>query len=357
MRILFDLNHPAHFHLLKNAINELKRKGHQIWITARKKDVLLDLLDINIQEYILLDKSKNKIKDHFRNLIKLRRVFKKESIDLAIGVSVLITQASLFTKTKSIVLDDDDFKATPLFALASHTFANHILVPEVLKNTKKKYIYHEGFHELAYLHPKRFKADINILKKIGVKKEEPYFVLRFVALKGHHDGGHKGISLDQKRQLINYLATYGHIFITSEKQIEDEFEKYRLPIPPEEIHSLLYYAIMFLGDSQTMTSEAAILGTPALKCNTFAGKLSVPNELEEKYGLCYSYQPNAFDQFMNKAKELSETPNLKEAWAEKRQKFLNDKIDVTAFMVWFIENYPKSAKIMKENPDYQYRFK
>jgi predicted glycosyltransferase len=228
MRILFDLNHPAHFHLLKNAINELKRKGHQIWITARKKDVLLDLLDINIQEYILLDKSKNKIKDHFRNLIKLRRVFKKESIDLAIGVSVLITQASLFTKTKSIVLDDDDFKATPLFALASHTFANHILVPEVLKNTKKKYIYHQGFHELAYLHPKRFKADINILKQIGVKKEEPYFVLRFVALKGHHDVGHKGISLDQKRQLINYLATYGHIFITSEKQIEDEFEKIQI---------------------------------------------------------------------------------------------------------------------------------
>lgn len=29
---------------------------------------------------------------------------------------------------------------------------------------------------------------------------------------------------------------------------------------------------------------------------------------------------------------------------------LSDKIDVTAFMVWFIENYPKSAKIMKENP-------
>jgi hypothetical protein len=57
---------------------------------------------------------------------------------LAIGVSVLITQASLFTKTKSIVLDDDDFKATPLFALASHTFANHILVPEVLKKHQEE---------------------------------------------------------------------------------------------------------------------------------------------------------------------------------------------------------------------------
>ena len=60
-----------------------------------------------------------------------------------------------------------------------------------------------------------------------------------------------------------------------------------MPIPPESIHSLLYYAKMFIGDSQTMTTEAAILGTPALKCNTFAGKLSVPNELEEKYNLCY----------------------------------------------------------------------
>ena len=35
---------------------------------------------------------------------------------------------------------------------------------------------------------------------------------------------------------------------------------------------------------------------------------------------------------------------------------LKEKIDVTAFMVWFIENYPESAKIMKENPDYQLRF-
>jgi len=27
------------------------------------------------------------------------------------------------------------------------------------------------------------------------------------------------------------------------------------------------------------------------------------------------------------------------------------------FLVWFIENYPESNKIMKENPDYQYNFR
>ena len=55
--------------------------------------------------------------------------------------------------------------------------------------------------------------------------------------------------------------------------------------------------------------------------------------------------------------ELVKSPNLKEIYQERRKKMLADKIDVTAFMVWFIENYPESAKIMKENPDYQYNFK
>ena len=49
--------------------------------------------------------------------------------------------------------------------------------------------------------------------------------------------------------------------------------------------------------------------------------------------------------------------NLKEKWQEKRDLMLKDKIDVSQFFVWFIENYPESARIMRENPDYQYRFK
>jgi hypothetical protein len=36
---------------------------------------------------------------------------------------------------------------------------------------------------------------------------------------------------------------------------------------------------------------------------------------------------------------------------------LSEKIDVTAFFTWFIENYPESQRIMQENPDYQRHFK
>jgi hypothetical protein len=35
---------------------------------------------------------------------------------------------------------------------------------------------------------------------------------------------------------------------------------------------------------------------------------------------------------------------------------LTDKIDVTTFLIWFIENYHASAKIIKESTEYHSRF-
>ena len=78
-------------------------------------------------------------------------------------------------------------------------------------------------------------------------------------------------------------------------------------------------------------------------------------ELENRYGLIYNYS-NPKDA-INKAKNLIKMNNLKEEWLEKRRSLLEDKIDSTAFMVWFIENHPDSSKEMKYNPDIQYEFK
>ncbi|RLC47850.1 MAG: hypothetical protein DRH57_03280, partial [Candidatus Cloacimonadota bacterium] len=95
----------------------------------------------------------------------------------------------------------------------------------------------------------------------------------------------------------------------------------------------------------------AVLGTPAIRCNDFVGRISYLEEQEHKYGLTYGFKPNQFDNMVKKITELLNTPNLKQEWQKRRQKMLSEKIDVTAFMVWFVENYPESVKIMKENPD------
>ena len=47
---------------------------------------------------------------------------------------------------------------------------------------------------------------------------------------------------------------------------------------------------------------------------------------------------------VKKAPELIKKPDLKQEWQKKREKLLKDKIDVTKFMVDFIENYPASFR-------------
>lgn len=106
-----------------------------------------------------------------------------------------------------------------------------------------------------------------------------------------------------------------------------------------------------------MTSEAAVLGTPAVKCNSFAGRLSVPNEIEEKYGLCYSFSPKDFSKIVRKIHDLLNMPDLKMEWQYRRKRMLADKIDVTAFLVWFVESYPESVRVMRKKPEVQYDFK
>lgn len=363
MNYLFDLGHPAHFHLFKHCFNTLKKKGHHITISAKDQPVLINLLDQSGFEYINLGKKgrtfTQKVLKQFTFNSKVISIAKKHEIDIGIGISISIPQASLFCRMNSILLDDDDRKVTPLFYRFAHACADFVLSPDCLahQNDENKYFYYQGIHELAYLHPQRFTPDPNVPAKIGVDHKEPFFILRFNAFNAYHDTGHQGISNHQKLTLIRKLQSHGKVFITGENNVNDEFQPYQISIPPWQMHDLIASATMFIGDSQTMASEAAVLGTPSIRMNSFVGKISYLEELEHKYQLTFGFTPDQEKEMLARIDELLAMPDLKGEWQRRRQRMLADKIDVTAFLVWFIENYPESKKIMSENPDYQLRFK
>ena len=361
MNILIDIGHPGHVHLLKNVAKTLQQHGHQVFYSVREIPVAKRLMDCYNMPYLDLGKKKDSLLGKAQTVLsqdwKIWRFVRKHKIDIGLSSGIVLSHISRITKMKSFNFDDDDDSAEPLVVKYGHPMTNIVFTPDCIHRKTQNALYYAGTHELAYLHPNNFSPDESVLQKAGLQKDEPFFIMRFVAFKGHHDVGQGGLSLEQKRRLIELLKPHGRVIITSERAIEPEFEQYRLPVPPEEIHSLMAYASMFLGDSQTMTSEAAILGVPALKCNTFAGRLSVPNELEQKYGLSYAYLPQDFEKYYLHVKQLLENPNTKAEWQQKRQRFLDDKIDVSAFFAWFIENYPESKKIISQNPDYQYTFK
>ena len=359
MNILIEIGHPAHVYKIAPTIKILNDKNHKIVVITKDIPSIKFLLaKFNIPFTVIGAKKDNLIAKGIMQLwynLRCLILMKKHKTDLIIG-SLTAAYMTRITKTPSILFDDDDDEVEPLMVKYVHAYVSHIVSPSSLMGNRKRKdtIYYSGFHELAYLHPNRFTPDDSIFNEIGLKVGDPYFVLRFNAFKAHHDVGIKGLCIENKRKLIAYLETKGRVFITSERNIDQEFKKYQLLLSPEKIHSLIYFATMLLGDSQTMTSEAAILGTPAIKCNSFAGILSIPNELENKYQLCYSFLPEDADNFFTKIDELLSNRNLKSEFKLRKEKMLADKIDVTAFYVWFIENYPKSATIMTENPDYQY---
>ncbi len=361
MNILIDINHPAHVHLLRNTYGELVRKGHNVVVTVKDIPSAKGLMDMYGIPYIEIGKKDDKLAlkglDQLVYDWRILRLVLKHKIELGIGSSINIAHVSRLSRMKSIIMDDDDDAAEPLFVKYAHPFTDVILTPDSINRKAKQTIYYPGTHEMAYLHPKRYVPSPEVLDDAGVayKRDakgnvtevEPFFILRFNAFKAHHDVGMKGLSIEGKRRLIRTLSQYGKVFITTERNIDKEFMPYQLKVSQEKVHSLMYYATMFIGDSQTMTSEAAILGTPAVKCNSFAGRLAVPNELEERYGLCYSFLPEDEERFFAKISELLAMPDMKAVWAIRRERLLDEKIDVTAFFTWFIENYPHSAEVTK----------
>ena len=360
MNILIEIGHPAHVLKFSAAIKILEKNNHKIFVVTKDIPTVIQLLSkLNIPFTVIGTKKDNLIAKGFLQLwynLRCFLIIKSKKVDLMIGC-VSAAYMTRLTNIPSILFDDDDDEVEPLLVKYVHPYLSHILSPDALTGNRKRKdtIYYPGYHELAYLHPNWFTPDPSVLSDIGLKEGEPYFIIRFNAFKAHHDVGVEGLSIENKRKLISLLETKGKVFISNERNIDEEFKKYQLLLSPEKIHSLIYYATMLIGDSQTMTSEAAVLGTPAVKCNSFAGKLSVPNELEDKYQLCYSFLPEQADKFFAKIEELINDENTVLIFDKNKEKMLADKMDVTKFYVWFIENYPESVKQVENfrTTDYQ----
>lgn len=356
MNVLIDINHPAHVHLFRNVYASLTNDGNKVLVVVKEIPSAMKLLELYGIPYANVGKKDDNLtKKGFDQLMydfRILKLVRQHRIDIGVGSSINLAHVSKLSKMKSIVLDDDDDEVEPLFVKFGHPFADTILSPTGTPRKAKQTIYVNTYHELSYLHPNRFQPDPSVLDDAGVVEGEPYFILRFNAFKAHHDVGVVGLTIENKRRLIEYLKKKGKVFITTERNIDDEFKPYQLKISPEKAHSLMYYATMLVGDSQTMTSEAAVLGTPAIRCNTFVGRIHYLEEEEHRYGLTYGFRPEQSEAMFDKIEELLSMSNLKEEWQARRQKMLSEKIDYTQFLTWFVENYPKSGEIMKENPDY-----
>lgn len=360
MRIAFFINTPAQAHTWRCIIENLIKDGHQVKILVRDYDsapALLDKFGFEYKIYIKPSKYKYlKSLQIFPHVWYGYRLALKFNPQIIIGFGIIEAFTSFFLRRPCIIFTDSE--PVPLQNFLNKLLSSVILTPDCFKGDfGSKHVRLPVYKELAYLHPNYFQPDSSVLNELGLSKNENYVILRFNAFDAVHDIGRRGFSLNDKYRLVRELDKFARVFIRSEKELPGDLAAYNLPVSFDRIHHALYFAHLLVTDTQTMTTEAAILGTPVIRCNNFVGPNDMGNfiELEQKYGLIFNYKEST--EAIQKAIELAQRPNLKLEWQLKKKKLIKDKIDLTSFMVWFIENYPNSFKQMKDNPEIQYEFR
>lgn len=364
MRFLVHINHPAQYHLFKQIILRLKEENHAVLIIARNKDVLTHLLHNDGVEFIntthRTDRESN-LFSLFINFIlqyrKVKKYCKDFRPDLMLGTSFTLPWISKKLKIPFLNFVEDDAKVIPLYAKLSFPFSTHIVTPHIcqLGKWEKKKIGYNGYHELAFLRPEQFAPSTAIAGKyINLKKKN--FLLRFTAFNAHHDYGKSGIDEKTAKKLVDYLQKEGDVIISSEKQLDSVFDKYGLSINPNDIHHVMAHCNLVIGDSQSMAMEAACLGVPSIRLNDYAGRISVLEELEKRYHLTHSYSVNEKDAFFRQIKTLVEDIDTTQVYQSRKNKMLDDKIDVNQFVHWLVSEFPKSIKEARDQKLIHKRF-
>lgn len=293
MRYLITIEHPAWAHQFNPVIKNLKNKGHIIDVLVIKEDSNSFLLDKFGIKYTIISNSigngiLGKLFVFINTTIKIIVKAKKEKTDVFIGRNSPMVAIASFILKKPHYLFDDTEHATIAITLCK-IFSTKIMTNKSYrKNLGKKQIKIPVYKELFYLHPNNFLPDRDVLKELNIKENEKIILIRYVDWQSTHDRGYKGFSDKLKIETVTRLSKYGKIFISSEGYLPKEMEQYRLKLSFEKVHHLIYYATLVFGESATMASEAACLGTHSVFCD-FAGR-GYTDEQESRYKLVKNFK-------------------------------------------------------------------
>ncbi|MCU4974113.1 DUF354 domain-containing protein [Halobacteria archaeon AArc-m2/3/4] len=341
MNVIITIQHPAHVHFYRHVIDQLEDNGDEVHVFARENDLAVPLLErYDIPHEVLAGSQ-----DSLFGLAKVQATYELRLLRRAIEIDpdvmtaiggVAVSHVARLVGARSVVFIDNE-------GITSHRIttplAHVVCTPKRFEEDYgDKHLRYNGYHELAYLHPDRFDPSPDRLREYGIDPDERYFLLRFKKWDALHDVGERGLSQEGKERLVEILAEHGQVYITSTDELPPELEQYRLPVPAHLIHDLLYHADLYAGDSATMATEAAVLGTPAVRIQSFAARerdMSNFVELETEYDLLRSTADE--ETALAHVEELVADEAVTRVWRQRRDQLLEEKIEVTGFVTKLLE--------------------
>jgi predicted glycosyltransferase/acetyltransferase-like isoleucine patch superfamily enzyme len=336
VRYLIFTNTPAHVHLYKHVVRELHDRGHTVKILARDYGCTTDLLKFYDLPHAICGRCGTTkvslfalLPSHYIRIIQHAMDFDP---DLIFGMGAYSARAGAVTRTPTILVLDSE--PTGLDHRLSRPFADAILTPSAFrKDLGANHYTFNGFKQCAYLHPDVFSPRSDVREQLGVD-DESYAFIRFNAFGSYHDVGKGGFTPEQRRKLLKQLAERATVFVSDEG---DDMDLSSLPVRRFDLHPALLYdalagANLLVADSQTMVTEAALLGIPAIRSNAFVGDDDMGNFLElEEADLIYNLAD--FEAVLARAMDLLETDGIGERWQRRRDLYMSKKVNLTDLLV------------------------
>jgi hypothetical protein len=339
MRVLIDILHPAHVHFFKHFIADVEGAGHEVFVTARDKEMTLQLLDrLGIEATVLSTQRSGVLGlggEFVSRTARLLREARRTRPDVMIGImGPSIAPVGRLLRIPTVVFYDTETAGRTNRWV--YPMASSVCTPDCYAGVVRGHHHtYPGYHELAYLHPHRFTADPGVLDMVGLTPGEPFGIVRFVGWQASHDLGRSGLAIEAKRGIVDALAEHGRVLISSESELPADLESRRVPDEATHlVHHLAAAATVLIGDSATMAAEAAVLGVPAVYVSPF--RLGYTTELEQRYGLLRTVVPGDLPAALGALEQSLALPTRERA--RRRDRLLADKIDTTAWMVGFVTN-------------------
>lgn len=333
MDVLITVQHPAHVHFFKHAIEELEGLGHEVHVRALDKDVALALLDGYDIDYEVVGSRGGSLASTAVSTLAIEyRLYRHaRAIDPDVMTAIGGIEAAHVAKlvdANSVIFTDTEHAT--LSNRLTFPFADEIATPECYMDDAGPDQYrYPSYHELAYLHPDRFDPDPSVFDELPVDADDTYAVLRLVSWGAAHDVGDEGLA--DLTELVERLEETGaEVLVSAEGDaLPPGLDGYGIDIDPNRIHHVLAYADLFVGESGTMASESAVLGTPSVYVHS--ANPGLMRDLSA-YDLLFGYHgERRNERAASRAVDVLESPEID--WERRRRKLLEQKVDATDVVV------------------------
>jgi uncharacterized protein len=295
-KIWIDIDNSPHVPFFLPIINELKKRGFEVELTAR--DIyqvcqLLEFFDLKCK-VIGGHYGKNKVLKILGNCLRASQLIPTAArfhADLAIShgsrAQVLACKA---LRIPTIMMHDYEHSTKTGFIEADWVFMPDMIPDNAMSSRPEQVFKYPGLKEDVYV--PRFTPDPSILNQLGISGDAIVVTLRPPATEAHyHNPEAEELFAEAVRFLAETPKVRAVVLPRNEKQGEQLRRQWAellssgtMLIPTEALDglNLIWYSDLMISGGGTMNREAAALGVPVY--SVFRGKIGAVDKYLEKHG-------------------------------------------------------------------------